>query len=110
MDIDINIDHNIAANETRAAKYRKQVEDAMTPFGRRILRVEVHLSAEKDGGTGPHDMRCTMETLLEGYQPMVVTHQATSLEQAVGGAAGMLRQLIGSALGIASEKDGQLRP
>ena len=39
-------------------------------------------------------MRCMMEARLEGRQPMVVTHQAPMLDQAVDGAVDMLANLI----------------
>ncbi len=103
MNIEIISDHNIKTNRAQAARFREQVEGALKQFGDRILRVDVYLSAANANEKGSLDLRCMMETHLEDYQPMVVTHQAANLEQAVGGAAGMLCQLIGSAFGTTSE-------
>lgn len=44
-------------------------------------------------------MRCMMEARLEGRQPIAVTHQAASLDQAVDGAADKLTKMIDSTLG-----------
>jgi len=40
-----------------------------------------------------------LEARIEGRQPIAVTHQAASLDQAVDGAAGKLTRLIESDLG-----------
>jgi ribosome-associated translation inhibitor RaiA len=76
------------------------VESALNRFSDHITRVEVHLSdenSEKKGGE--HDMRCVMEARLEGRQPIAVTHQAATVDEAVDGAADKLTRLIESTLG-----------
>ncbi len=44
-------------------------------------------------------MRCVMEARLEGRQPIAVTDQAATLDQAVRGDANKLARLIESTLG-----------
>jgi len=62
--------------------------------------VEVHLSDENsDRKGGNDDMRCVMEARLEGRQPIAVTDQAATLDQAVRGDANKLARLIESTLG-----------
>jgi ribosome-associated translation inhibitor RaiA len=100
MQIQINTDRNIEGREALADQLRDVVESALNRFSDRITRVEVHLSDEnsdKKGGTD--EMRCMMEARIEGRQPIAVTHQAASLDQAVDGAAGKLTRLIESTLG-----------
>jgi hypothetical protein len=61
--------------------------------------VDVHLSDENsDKKGGYNEMRCKIEAHLEGRQPIAVTHQANTLDQAVEGAAQKLVNLIKSAL------------
>jgi hypothetical protein len=62
--------------------------------------VEVHVGDENSDKKGGHDeMRCVMEARIEGRQPIAVTHQAASLDQAVDGAADKLNRLIESTIG-----------
>jgi ribosome-associated translation inhibitor RaiA len=76
------------------------VQSALSRFSDRITRVEVHLSDENsDKKRGNDDMRCMMEARLEKRQPIAVTHQAATLDQAVDGAADKLNKMIESALG-----------
>jgi len=100
MHIQMNTDSNIEVHEALAAQVNSVVESALNRFIDRITRVEVHLSDENsDKKRGNDDMRCVMEARLEGRQPIAVTHQAATLDQAVDGAADKLSRLIESTLG-----------
>jgi ribosome-associated translation inhibitor RaiA len=100
MQIQINTDRNIEGHEALAAQVRGVVERALSRISDHITRVEVHLSDENsDKKGGNDDMRCVMEARLEGRQPIAVTHQAATLDQAVDGAADKLTRLIESTLG-----------
>ncbi len=61
--------------------------------------MEVHLSDENAGKGGPNDQRCMMEARIEGRQPITVTHEAATVEDAADGAADKLARLIESTLG-----------
>lgn len=100
MQIQINTDRNIDGNEALAAYVRGETEHTLSRFKNHVTRVEVHLSDENsDKKKGKDGLRCVMEARLEGRQPIVATHQATTLEQAVNGAADKLSRLIESTLG-----------
>ena len=100
MQIQINTDHNIQGHQALIAQVRGRVEHALSRFSDHITQVEVHLSDENSNKKGGHnDMRCMMEVHLKGRQPIAVTHQATTLDQAIDGAADKLTNLIESALG-----------
>ena len=100
MQIQINTDHNIEGHEALAARVSGVIENALSRFSDHITRVEVHLSDENsDKKDGYDDMRCMIEARLEGRQPIAVTHQATTLDEAVDGAADKLANLIESTLG-----------
>jgi len=99
MLVQINTDHNIEGSESLTAQVRGVVENELIRFSHHITRVEVHLSDENsDKKGGNHDMRCLIEARLEGRKPIVVTHQATTLDQSVGGAVNKLNKLIKSTL------------
>lgn len=59
-----------------------------------LTRVEVHLSDENGGKSGPKDKRCKMEARPKGHQPIIVSHDADSLTQAVEGAAEKLEHAL----------------
>lgn len=100
MKIQINTDSNIAGREKLVALVRAVVEDALSRFSAQITRVEVHLSDENSHKKSGHDdKRCVLEARLEGLQPIAVTHQAATLDQAVDGAAEKLKKSLKSTLG-----------
>lgn len=99
MQIQINTDRNIAGHEKVAAQFRTVVKDALKRFSDQITRVEVHLSDENSHKRGQDDKRCVLEARLEGIQPITVTHQAVTLDQAVDGAANKLKKSLESTLG-----------
>lgn len=99
MLIKINTDHNIQGREALAARLTAVVEHALARVGEHITRVEIHLSLESGGKSGQSDKRCVMEARLEGYQPIVVSDQAGSLDQAVEGAATKMLRAIDGAYG-----------
>ena len=100
MQIQVNSDHNIEAHEALAAQVRGVVESALSRVSDHVTRVEVHLSDENsDKKGGNDDMRCMMEVRIEGRDPIAVTHQAATLDEAVDGAADKLARSIDSDLG-----------
>ena len=99
MQVQINTDHNIEGHEALAAQVRGLVEKALSRISDHITRVEVHLSDESGNKTSHNDKRCVMEARLEGRQPIAVTYQAATLDQAVDGAVDKLARLIESTLG-----------
>ena len=99
MQILINTDHNIEGREAIADRLSAVVETALSRFGERITRVEVHISDENGDKFGLADKRCMMEARLAGRQPIAVTDDAATVDDAVEGATGKLTRLIESTLG-----------
>jgi ribosome-associated translation inhibitor RaiA len=100
MQIQINTDNNIEGNDRLAQQVEVAVRHALDRFSAQVTRVEVHLSDEnsdKKFGTG--DKRCLLEARLAGLQPISVTHEAATLEQAVDGAVEKLARSLESTLG-----------
>jgi len=109
MKVQVNTDVNIEGHEALAAQVRATVELALDRVLEHITRVEVHLSDQNGPMRGSQadqpDKRCVMEARLEGRQPIAVTDQAATVDQAVQGAAGKLARMIDSALGRAAQAD-----
>ncbi|MBL8201748.1 MAG: HPF/RaiA family ribosome-associated protein [Chromatiales bacterium] len=99
MKVQVNSDSNIQGRESLAAHVSGVVESALDHIGGHITRVEVHLSDENSHKASDDDKRCVMEARLEGRQPVAVTHQAATLEQAVNGAARKLARKVEGTLG-----------
>ena len=103
MKIQVNTDHNIHGHEATIEQVEATVESTLGHLAEHITRVEVHLTdenAKKGGSTGK---RCVMEARLEKHQPIAVTEEAASLDEAVEGAAHKLKRLLDHTLGRLSE-------
>lgn len=75
-----------------------------------MRRVEVHLTDENSGSKSvDNDKRCVMETHLAGLQPITVTDQSATLEQALGGAAHKLEKTPKRTLGRLDDPKGRTR-
>ena len=105
MQVQINTDHNIEGHEALAAQVSGTVETALGRVSDHITRVEVHLSDENGDKSGQNDKHCMIEARLEGRQPIAVTHQAATLDQAVDGAADKLARLIESTIGRRRDRE-----
>jgi hypothetical protein len=98
MQILVNTDSNIDGSEEFTTHVKSVVESTLSRISDRITRVEVHLSDQNGNKSGQDDKRCMMEARLEGRRPTAVTHQATSLGEAVDGAAGKLKRSLETTL------------
>lgn len=107
MHIQVNTDRNIEGHEKLATWVSGTVEDVLGRFSEHITRVEVHLSDENAGKKGEHDKRCMMEARLKGRQPIAVTHEAASVDQAVNGAVDKLSRSIESTRGRLNDSRGK---
>lgn len=105
MQIQINTDKNIEGREALAEEVKAIVETALSRVNEQVTRIEVHLSNGDAASRGLVEMRCMMEARLEGRQPVAVTDQATTVMEAVSGAASKLARLLESTLAKLREQD-----
>jgi len=99
MNIQINTGHNIKGNEALIAKFSSTIKDALSRMSDNITSVQVHLSDENADKKGKNDKRCMLEARLEGRQPIVVTENASTLNQALDGSIDKLKNMIESITG-----------
>ncbi|MGV8941335.1 MAG: HPF/RaiA family ribosome-associated protein [Lysobacter sp.] len=112
MKIQLNTDKNIQGDEALATHVESVVSKTLERFGPQITRVEVHLSDLNAGKAGSADKHCLMEARLEGHQPVVVTHDADKVRDAINGAAQKMQRKLESTLGklAAPERGGRGAP
>ena len=95
MQIQVNTDSHITGSTKLAQEVEAIVNHALGRFGDRITRVEVYLSDENSAEkSGDSDKRCVIEARLGGLQPISVSHQGSSLDQAASGAANKLEKTL----------------
>ncbi len=99
MQIQVNTDNSIQGRDALVARVTAMAADTLARHADHITRVEIHLTDENGGKSGPHDQRCVIEARLEGFQPLVASDVATSLDQSVQGAAAKVLRMIDSHLG-----------
>jgi ribosome-associated translation inhibitor RaiA len=105
MKVQVNTDHNIDGRESLVTWITDVVESSLSRVSAHITRVEVHLDDEDGRKNGQDDKRCVMEARLEGRQPIAVTEHASTVHQAVNGAAEKLTHLIDHLLARAARAE-----
>jgi ribosome-associated translation inhibitor RaiA len=104
MQIQVNTGHNIDGGAGLVAYVSNVVESALNLVSDHITRVEVHLSDETSSKSSPNNIRCVMEARLEHHQPVAATDHASTVDEAVTGAADKLTRLIDHTLGRLQEQ------
>ena len=99
MKIQVNTDHNIHGHEATIDQIKATVEATLGHLAEHITRIEVHVSDDNAQKGGDSDKRCMMEARLEKHQPIAVTEEAATVDEAVEGAAHKLKRLLDHTLG-----------
>jgi ribosome-associated translation inhibitor RaiA len=97
MQILVNSDSAIKENEGNGqlnSIVEARVQDALARFGTQVVTVQVHLSDSNSHKKGDDDKRCMMEARLAGLSPIVVSHDAATIEEAIDAAAEKLQKTI----------------
>lgn len=97
MQIQVNTDSHIE-NTSKLTNYvESMIHDTLERFHHRLTSVHVHLTDENSGQkSGGNDKRCVMEARISGRQPITVTADARSVDQALSGAMTKLEKLLTS--------------
>ena len=94
MQIQVHCDTHIT-NDVRLEEWVKTtVVERLDLFEEDITRVDVFLSDENGGKSGPNDKRCKMEARPKGHQPLIVSEDADSVDRAIEGAAEKLQHAL----------------
>lgn len=99
MTIQFNTDNNIKGSEALRAPVIALISAELSRFSAHITRIEVHLTDQDGKKHGLDDKRCVLEARLEGMQPIAVTKDAGSRDQALEGALEKLKASLETVLG-----------
>ena len=103
MQVLVNSDHHTDLT----GRVQGVLEGRLQRFDGRITRVEVHISDLNSRKLAERDKRCTMEARLGGLRPIVVSHEASTLTEAIHVAADKLERAVGHALGRLEDMPGR---
>lgn len=106
MQIQINTDDKVEGPDALSRRLEAEISSTLSRFSERLTRVEVHLSDESAGKSGSADKRCLIEARPTGQQPVSVTEQAATVDQAFTGAVGKLKSLLESKFGQLDDRKG----
>ncbi len=108
MQIQVNCDNHVEGGDELTRQVEGRVVATFGRFGDQITRVEVHLSDVNGPKSAGDDKRCLMEARLSGLQPIVASHQAPTLEEAIDGAAERLARSLDRNLGRIDDRKGRI--
>src|SRR5688572_27549769 len=86
MQIQVHTENHIEGNAALTNQVENSLSGALDRFGPQIMRVEVYLNDLNGPKSGSRDIRCTLEARLAGSEPVAISHDAETLEQAIDGA------------------------
>ncbi len=107
MQVQVHTDNHIKGSEELVSKVEGEVRGVIDRFHDQITRVEVHLHDLNGAKKGDHHMRCLMEARVAGYQPLAVSCEAATLDEAVTGAAVKLEHSLEHTIGKLSQHKGR---
>lgn len=99
MEILINTDHNISGSQEMRSYMKADLESAFERFSEHLTRLEVKISDENASKEGENDKKCVLEARLKGMQPIAVTGQGNSIDQAMTDATNKMKNSLDSVMG-----------
>lgn len=110
MQIQINTGRDVGDNIALTEHVKAVVKKALHHLEPHLTRVEVHLDDENGAKVGVDDKSCTMEARPRHHQPVVVSHRADNMHQAVDGAARKLKSSLEHMFGRLADQHQHQRP
>jgi hypothetical protein len=98
MQILVSSDDQACCDEELVQRIEGVMEGTLERFGDRVSRVEVRLSELNSPNPGDRDKSCTLEAKVAGLAPVVASHEAPTLTEAIHGAADKLKRSVASGL------------
>lgn len=99
MTIQFNTGNNVNGSETLHERLSAVIAEKLSRFSEQITRIEAHLSDSNGHKEGQNDKQCVLEARLEGLQPIAVTNNANTYDEAVTGAITKLKAALDTAIG-----------
>lgn len=99
MQVQVSTDNHIKGSDEFFQKISAEVERGLSRYAEQITRVEVHLSDVNGPKVSGEDKRCLLEARLAGRQPIAVTHESATVDEAIIEACEKMERAIESLLG-----------
>ena len=99
MQVQVNTGKNIEGGERLNQYVKTTVQAKLQRFVEQVTRVEAHLSDENSHKSHGDDKKCVLEARPSGRPPVVVTHLAATVDQAIHGAVDKMERLLDSTFG-----------
>ncbi|MCS6864097.1 MAG: HPF/RaiA family ribosome-associated protein [Gemmataceae bacterium] len=97
MLVQVSTDNHIDGSLELKQKVQAEVEAGLARFRNRLTRAEVHLSDENSTvRKGSDAIRCRLEARPASHQPVVVSADADTVDQAVAAAIKKMQRLLDS--------------
>jgi ribosome-associated translation inhibitor RaiA len=95
MQVQLHTDNHIEGTAKLTSYVEALVQDILDRFTRRITRVEVYLMDQNSSAKGgSNDKRCAMEARVSGRDPVNVTADAPTVDQALTSAITKLEKSL----------------
>jgi ribosome-associated translation inhibitor RaiA len=94
MQIRVEADDHIDSSEELASRVEGVVEGSLERYRDRVVLVQVHLSRLLHHRPGDRDMCCRMEAQAGSLKPIVVSHEALTLTEAIHAASAKLERAV----------------
>jgi ribosome-associated translation inhibitor RaiA len=107
MQVQVTTDNNINGSAGLIENVEAELTETLGRFGNQLTRVEVHLRDVNGPKATGDDKHCLMEARLSGRQPLVVSHDAGTVRQAIDGASEKLERALDHQLGKLSDRKGR---
>jgi ribosome-associated translation inhibitor RaiA len=104
MQILINSDKNIKMHAELSSLIDADLHRFLDRFDSQLTRIEVHVSDQNAGKSGPDDKRCLIEARTKDHSSLTVTDNASDVQASVIGAAGKMQRLLETTFGRLADK------
>ncbi len=99
MKIQFNTGHHIEGSERLSDYFSTLIKEELNRFDDQITRIEVHISDQDSSKNGQDDKKCMLEARLKSLNPIVVSNQGNSHEEAIKGAVNKLKTSLNTVTG-----------
>lgn len=99
MTIKINTDSHIKGTENLTERFTEEINSKLKRFDEYITLIDVYLSDENRGKTGPDDKKCSIEARIKGSDPVAVSNFADTLDHALAGALTKIKSVLDTRIG-----------
>ncbi len=95
MDILINTDNHVGADQATKDYYREELQSSLERFSDYVTRYEVFFSDEASNKEVEGDQKCVIEARIKGRNPERVSSHGSTQKTAFDGAVDKIKVLLG---------------